>query len=560
MRDEDRRVERLEKALETAERRYHVLFEKNVAGVARGTFEAVVLECNPAFAEIFGYDDPAELMAAEPGGLMADDEARRDFLRRLRERGEVRSVQLEARTRDGEPIWILASSSVVEGEGRDEIVTTVVDVTDRVEAERARRASESRLRAMANQMPAVVWTVDRDLEFVSSLGAGLEGLGLEPGEVVGMTIYEYLGTDDPEHPPVAMHHRALEGEAGTYMVELEGRSFRAHVEPLRDPDGEIAGAVGVAHDVTPLVEAERQARESERRFRSLFEESMDAIFLTDRSGVVELANGAAADLVGVGDEAELTGVPVSALLEGDAWRGLLRRVRRQGHVEGFEARAVPRSGEEEAPDVQITASPRRSDGEVVGYQAIVRDVTERKAFERRLERRALHDQLTGLPNRTLFWDRLGHALDRAAREDVTVAVCFIDLDGFKVVNDERGHSAGDRVLEEVARRIRGSFRQEDTVARFGGDEFTVLLEDVEDRSTLERAADRLAGLLEEPVRLEEAGYRLGASIGIALADGPGVGPDELVRRADSAMYRAKEREGTSHCLWAPEQEEAGKPG
>ncbi len=559
MTDEDRRAERLEAALEAAERRYHVLFEKNVAGVARGTFDAVVLECNPAFAEIFGYDDPAELMEAEPGRLLVDDEARTAFLERLRERGEVRSVQLEARTRDGEPIWILASSSVVEGEGRDEIVTTVVDVTDRVEAERARRASESRLRAMANQMPAVVWTVNRDLEFVSSLGAGLEGLGLEPGEVTGTTLYDYFDTDDPDFQPIAMHRKAVEGQAATYMFEWEGRSFRTHVEPLRDPDGEIAGAVGVAHDVTPLVEAEQEARESERRFRSLFEESMDAIFLTDRSGMVELANGAAADLAGVEDEEELTGVPVSALLEGDAWRGLLRRVRRHGHVEGYEARAVPRSGEE-APDVQITATPRRSDGEVVGYQAIVRDVTERKAFERRLERRALHDQLTGLPNRTLFWDRLGHALDRAAREDVTVAVCFIDMDGFKVVNDERGHSAGDRVLEEVARRIRGSFRQEDTVARFGGDEFTVLLEDVGDRSTLDQAAERLAGLMEEPVRLEEASYRLSASIGIALADGPGVGPDELVRRADSAMYRAKEREGTAHCLWTPEQEEAGKPG
>lgn len=109
MTDEDRRVERLEKALEAAERRYHVLFEKNVAGVARGTFDAVVLECNPAFAEIFGYDDPADLMAAEPGRLLADDEARTAFLERLRERGEVRSVQLEARTRDGEPLWILAS-------------------------------------------------------------------------------------------------------------------------------------------------------------------------------------------------------------------------------------------------------------------------------------------------------------------------------------------------------------------------------------------------------------------------------------------------------------------
>lgn len=547
------RLEQLDEALRASERRYRTLFEKSVAGVARGTFDAVVLECNQAFADIFGFEDPEELTGAEPGRLLADPERRDDFLERLREQGELRNQELEARSRDGDRLWILASSAVVPGQGgEDEIVTTVVDITDRVEAERALRESESRLRMVVRQMPAVVWTVDRDLNFVSSLGAGLEALGLSPGEVAGKSLYEYFGTDDPEFRPIAMHREAVEGTTASYTMEWEGRSFRTHVEPLRDPGGEITGAVGVAHDVTPLVEAEREVRESERRFRSLFEESMDAIVLTDRVGRVELANRAAADLLGLEGEEELEGLTVADFLEDRAWTRLRRQLRETGHVEGFEARADTVGGTE--LDVQITATPRRSGGDVRGFQAIVRDVTERKEFERRLEQRALHDQLTGLPNRSLFWDRLSHALDRAARKPGRVAVCFIDLDGFKVVNDDLGHAAGDRVLVEVAGRIRDSFRQEDTVARFGGDEFTVLLEGIEDRDDLDRAAERLARRLEEPFRLEGGTYRLTASIGIAVAGGPGVHPDELVRRADAAMYRSKAQEGTRHHVYDPARE------
>lgn len=555
MTDDPQRLERLDAALRASERRFRTLFEKNVAGVARGTFDAVVLECNQAFAEIFGFDDPDQLTSGSPVRLLATAAAREAFLERLRERGELRSQRLEARTRDGEAIWILASSAVVPGEEEDEIVTTVIDVTARVEAEQALRESESRLRLMAEQMPAVVWTVDRDLRFVTSMGAGLEELGLERDDVAGESLREYFGTDDPDFQPVAMHRRAVRGERVTYTMEWEGRSFRTHLEPLRNPDGAVTGAVGVAHDVTALVEAEREARESERRFRALFEESMDAILLTDPAGTVEVANRAAAGLLGVGDEDALAGASVSEFLAAGAWRRLLRRIRRGGRIHAFEARLRTPSGER--PYVQISATPRRADGEIVGFQAIVRDVTERKAFEERLERRALHDQLTGLPNRTLFWDRLTHALERAARGEGSVAVCFIDLDGFKVVNDELGHSAGDRVLREVAGRIRAGFRQEDTVARFGGDEFTVLLEQVEDRSDLERAAGRVAATLDEPVRVEGTSYRLAASIGISLAEDPGVDPDELVRRADLAMYRAKEREGTAHHIYDPSLEGSG---
>jgi diguanylate cyclase (GGDEF)-like protein len=149
--------------------------------------------------------------------------------------------------------------------------------------------------------------------------------------------------------------------------------------------------------------------------------------------------------------------------------------------------------------------------------------------------RSLHDQLTGLPNRTLFMDRLEHALTRIAREGTHVGVLFLDLDGFKTVNDRLGHDAGDRLLTEVAERLQTTVRATDTGARFGGDEFLVLVEGVHDREEVEEVADRIRDALDET--------RVSATVGIAITDDPDALPEDLVRAADEAMLREKAAAG-----------------
>ena len=171
------------------------------------------------------------------------------------------------------------------------------------------------------------------------------------------------------------------------------------------------------------------------------------------------------------------------------------------------------------------------------------DVTDRKRMEAELERLALYDSLTGLPNRALFTDRLTHAIDRRGRNHAT-AVYFLDVDRFKRINDSLGHGAGDDVLREVAARIQRTIRPEDTVARFGGDEFTVLCESVGGVLEAVGVADRLQRELAEPVYAGGAELRLSASIGIAIAEpGDEMNGSRLVEDADAAMYRAKERGG-----------------
>jgi diguanylate cyclase (GGDEF)-like protein len=185
-----------------------------------------------------------------------------------------------------------------------------------------------------------------------------------------------------------------------------------------------------------------------------------------------------------------------------------------------------------------------ADGQILRAVGTVLDITERKIAEQALQHQAFHDTLTKLPNRALFSDRLEHALLRADRQGNSVAVLFVDLDNFKLVNDSFGHAQGDALLVTVAERLQGCLRSADTGARLGGDEFTVLLEDVSGEMEALSVAERIAAALRIPVVLQGHEIVVSASIGVAIGPtGPG---QDLLREADLAMYRAKAN-GKSRC-------------
>jgi diguanylate cyclase (GGDEF)-like protein len=197
------------------------------------------------------------------------------------------------------------------------------------------------------------------------------------------------------------------------------------------------------------------------------------------------------------------------------------------------------SAGEEIP-VVATLQVHRDEGDIVLVSTIAHDITELKQIQHRLRYEATHDPLTGLPNRSLFRELGEQALARAARHGSSTAVLFLDLDGFKVVNDTLGHTVGDNVLVEISARLRVGVRSGDVIARLGGDEFCVLCERVAGLEEAEELARRLVDVVSIPMRISGRSFGIGVSIGIAVDDSGETTIAKLIRNADVALYRAKE--------------------
>jgi diguanylate cyclase (GGDEF)-like protein/PAS domain S-box-containing protein len=297
-----------------------------------------------------------------------------------------------------------------------------------------------------------------------------------------------------------------------------------------------------------MVEAHDAARNTSRRFEAAFDSGISGMALQSTSGHYLQVNEAFCSMLGY-TEAELVGLSFTALTHPDDRGRSVEPMRAMldGRIEltTAEKRYLHRDGTAVWVQAGIRAV-RDREGEVEYFIVQYNDITERKRYEAKLAHGALHDPLTGLPNRILFVERLGHALQRLRRHHEPLAVLFIDLDRFKLVNDSLGHAAGDAVLSEAAARLRTAVREDDTVARFGGDEFTVLCEGA-DEAEARQVAARLLGVLDAPFRQGKTDFNLSASVGVRLSDRGDVGADELVRDADIALYSAKAR-GRGRCV------------
>ncbi len=306
---------------------------------------------------------------------------------------------------------------------------------------------------------------------------------------------------------------------------------------LQDDEGRVTGLIGLAADISDR----KQAEERSRLTAKIFENTLEGILITDVAGNIIEVNDSFCKITGY-DRAELLGKNPRVLHSGHHprafYEGMWQTISATGHWSG-EIWNRNSHGDLYAEWLTISAIHDES-GKATHYVGICSDITVLKQHERQLERIAHYDALTGIPNRTLLSDRMHQAIARTAREQNMLAVCYLDLDGFKPINDQLGHEAGDRVLIEIARRIQQTIRGGDTVARLGGDEFVILLLGLERGDECIHTLERLLASIAQTIEINGSEFSLSASIGVSIYPLDDEDSDTLLRHADQAMYLAKQ--------------------
>jgi diguanylate cyclase (GGDEF)-like protein/PAS domain S-box-containing protein len=549
-----------EEALKESEERYRAVMAQSVEAIYLFDAETKrVLEANDAFRKLMGYDEEEllgmriyDFIAHDPGNI--DQNVRRSLARKRRHIGERRY-----RRKDGSVIIVDTSASVISYGGRPTIVAVSRDVTERKEAEEALRKSEARLAETQRLAHLGGWEWNIETEEVSWSDEVFRIYGLEPGSFVPTfeRFMEVVHPDDKDLVEGAIEdafHGSKPYDLEHRIVRPDGevRVVHRRAEVVRGEGGEPLKMIGTVHDITERKRAEERLKKAEQRYRSVVEEQTELVcrFLPDLT--LTFANEAYLNYFGLGPEDAIGESFIDRVAVEDRvyYEEKLFELTPDDPTRTVEHRVFASGGEarwQQWTDRAIFDV----EGRPVEYQSVGRDVTERKALEERLEHQALHDSLTDLPNRRLFVDRLGQALGRTKRrKGRTVAVLFMDLDGFKVVNDSLGHDTGDRLLVEVAERLGGCLRPEDTLARFGGDEFVVLLEGLTAPDAAVRVADRITEELREPFVIDGRELYVAASVGVALGSAAAKDPEELLREADTSMYRAKD-EGSGYSVFDP---------
>ena len=425
-------------------------------------------------------------------------------------------------------------------------VAIILDISERLAKDNALRESEQRFRILSEHAPEAIVVLDmntsRFVEFNKQaeqlFGMNAEQLfNVEPFEVSksvqvsGVPAKELIG---------GYIQQAIDGESPVFewlIVNNNGEEIPCEVRLVRLP---AAGRVLVRGSITDISERKCAQAQMAKLSRAL-ERAGDSVIITDPGGIIEYVNPAFETITGFSSE-DAIGQQVNILksgrhnsefyknlwatiLSGNDYRDVLTNRKKDGSLYYEEKAITPLMDEQ---------------GKITGFVSTGKDITERIQFQEKLSYLAHHDVLTDLPNRAMFIDRLEHALSTAKRHERILAVLFMDLDRFKIINDTLGHSTGDLLLQQLAQRLLSCLRETDTIARLGGDEFTIILEDLKDTDVISLVASKILDMLVKPFVLEGQEFFVTASLGISVYPNDCEDAGTLLKNADTAMYRAKE--------------------
>jgi len=527
------------------------------------------------YMEILGYKDREAFIREYrfSESLHAGDSDRvLEARRRHLEEGAPFREEFRVRTATGDYIWVQArGESIRDDSGRaTRFVMSMVDVTKRREAEDKLVASERRYRALFDATPSLIWTCDGEGLITLVSGRACQMIyGYKPKHVLGRHI-TFLNA--PEFTRRMFMRRFLPVFRGESVFDVEavhrtrdGKTLHVMVSaiPTLGADGRLESVLGVCTDITSQKGRERELAVALRNQQVIFDAAGEGIAFV-QAGKVEKANDALAQMLGV-PRRWLNGRPAADILaDADDWQRILefaRAAAQRGESANHEVKLRAPEGGAGGRGVwsQLTARMVGADGEAEAMILVLTDITPLKQREELAWHQANHDELTGLPNRRLLGENARRLLSVAKRRDRLAALMVLDLDGFKEVNDAFGHDYGDAMLRRVAMRMSMALREYDLIARTGGDEFVILLPEIDDLDGARRVAEKLIAAASEDMQIGEHLSHMGASVGIAVFPTDGQDFDSLLRRADAAMYASKQA-GKNRCTFAsPLHAEAVRP-
>lgn len=539
-----------------------LVFEQASIGLAC-IAQGVILACNRSFEDLFGFS-PGELTGKKEHVLFAGNDEYEKFIRR-QQSVENQSFgfddDIACQRQDGTIIHLHACGSPIDRDGDRGWVWTFEDISERRLAELAFRDQLSRLeqsslektaeltqqlhfvQQLIEAIPGPVFYKDANYRYLGCNSAFEEFIGIPAADLIGKTPADIAPPELAEKYFAA--DRELLDNPGAQIYEApvryasgESRDVMFHKATFFQPDGSVGGLIGVMLDITERKRMEASLQQA----ATVFNNSTEGITITKPNGSIIAVNQAFTKITGYSQE-EVIGRNPRMLQSGrqskqfyrDMWDTIYRTGRWQGeiwnrHKEGHIY-----------PEWLTISAVLDNKGSPKYYVGVFSDISDLKKAHAELDFLAHHDSLTGLPNRLLLKDRLGQAIQRAHRNRGQLAVLFIDLDRFKNINDSLGHHIGDQVLLETARRLARHVRGSDTVARLGGDEFIIALEDINGQADASAVAEKiLEDFRHTPLQLEQE-FFIGASIGISLYPEDADDSAGLIKHADIAMYRAKDR-------------------
>lgn len=559
-----------EQALQASETRFRLLFDSSKDAIMTLVPPDWKFNSgNQALLEMFGISDREELRNLRPGDISPRFQpdgslSQEESLQRIEKAMEQGSLFFEwtHQRLSGETFPATVLLNRVDLQGEPFLQATVRDITERKRAEEALRKSEDQLRRMVDGTQALLVNVNSQGKITYANEAAARLLGSASEDLIGRMYLRFVDPQDRDRVH-SFYSRIFEEQTSNsleFRLNASGdetRWVRFVNHPILE-DGKAVGASGFALDITESMELERKAEERRFYLEGVLKSALDAIVTMDRKSLITEWNNGAENLFGY-SRSETIGKNVDELIIQEKPHFVQESLELTDHV--LSGKTIPptetirfrKDGSQ--VNVLLTGAPIMIDGEVVGGVATYTDITPQKDLEEAIKHMATHDSLTGLPNRRLFNDRIVLEISHAQRRGEKVAVVLLDLDLFKEVNDSLGHSTGDKLLQAVGDRLTHVLRKSDTVARMGGDEFMLILPEMNAAEDSRASLSRLLNALRKPFHVEGNQLQISASLGISFYPDDGVDVETLVKKADIAMYRAKALGGSQFQFYASENGE-----